>query len=375
MRKKIVLYLNVRQTIHEARAALLAAKRLEYRVILLSDKPQPLLEGCVEHIELTDSYNIEESLDTVHRLQKKFPLDGVITWGDRDVELMAAISERYNLPGPNLLAAKNARNKYHMRESLKTLQVLLPKYHRVVDEASLETAIGCVGFPAIIKPTSTSGSKGIFEIKNVNEAKKAFFLLTKIANPTQDKIFSYYGPEFIFEEYIDGNEFSVEGWVYNSDITIVGITDKETTPDYHIECQHIFPSVQKEERQRAIIKNTQSIVKKLDINNCAFHLEAKWTSNGFKLIEVAARIGGDYITSHLVPMATNINFYDQLLKIIVGEEPTTDVLYIQYAGMQSLLAKTSGKLNIIKEINSALIHPNVLHIFQEQPGLDPIFAH
>src|SRR3990167_1936603 len=367
MKEKTILYLNVRQTVHEAKAALLAAKRIGYHILLLSDKPQPILDNYVDHVEVTDTYDINKSLDVVHQLQKKFPFDGVVTWGDRDVELMAAISERYNLPGPSILSAKNARNKYRMREALKELKDLLPRYHRVTDVNSLEAAIQYVGFPAVIKPTGASGSKGIFEVRDVGEAKKSFSLLREITNPNQDKIFSYSGSELIFEEYLDGNEFSVEGLVCNNEIIIVGITDKETTQDYHIEFQHIFPSSQNEERQKIIIKNTKIIVEKLNLNNCAFHLEAKWTSNGFKLVEIAARIGGDYITSHLIPLATNINFYEQLLKIIAGDEPKLNVSYVQHVGMRSLLAKNSGKLVSISEINTALINPNILHIFQEQP--------
>ena len=36
------------------------------------------------------------------------------------------------------------------------------------------------------------------------------------------------------------------------------------------------------------------------------------------ILEIGPRLGGDFITSHLVPLSTNVNMEDQLIRIATG---------------------------------------------------------
>lgn len=366
MNRKTILYVNLRSSIDEVRSAILAARNLGHRIILLADKYPDIFKDHFLHIEITDTYDIEQTLQVACDLHEKYKFDGVITWSDRDVELVSKIADALNLPGPEVLTAKKTRNKYFMRESLESLSQLLPKYHKVTDFKSLELAIKKVGFPAVIKPTGASGSKGIFTVKNHQEAELALNKLNQVADPEKDKIFSLSGREFIFEEYLDGDEFSVEGWVFNKNITIAGITDKETTDDFHIEFQHIFPSDKQKYHQNEITQHTKNIIKSLGLDNCPFHLEAKWTSKGFKLVEIAARAGGGYITSHLVSSATDTNFHEEVIKVALGENPKVLVNVVQHSGIRCLLANNAGKLVAVSQLDIPASLPDVTHIFLEK---------
>lgn len=41
------------------------------------------------------------------------------------------------------------------------------------------------------------------------------------------------------------------------------------------------------------------------------------TKNGPKIVEIAARLGGDFITSKLVPLSTEINMVEQSLNVVM----------------------------------------------------------
>jgi biotin carboxylase len=362
---KTILFLNLRRTAHEAYAALMAVRQIECDAILISDKPYELAKPLVKFLEVVDTYDHDKVIEKVQLINQQVKIDGIVTWADRDVELVARLNEMLGLRGPSRQAAYSARNKHAMLETLAPLSDLLPRYKKITDKKCLKHAVAQVGFPAVMKPTSASGSKGIFVVHSEQEALEAFKKLQAITSPDKDPIFKFYGNEILFEEYLDGNEFSVEGWVYDSEITIVGITDKLTTDPFHLEFQHIYPSNMSFDKQDTIRSNVYKIVKQLQLNNCAFHLEAKWTSQGFKFIEIAARSGGDYITSHLIPMATNLNFYVQIIKIILGKAPEKDIPLFQYAGVRFLLAQTEGTFYGLNQVENLLDNPMIRSVFLE----------
>ena len=62
----------------------------------------------------------------------------------------------------------------------------------------------------------------------------------------------------------------------------------------------------------------------MHFENCPSHTELKINERGIFVIETSPRLGGDYITSTLVPLSTGINIEDQLLHIALGESVDTN---------------------------------------------------
>ena len=59
----------------------------------------------------------------------------------------------------------------------------------------------------------------------------------------------------------------------------------------------------------------QKVVDTLELDNCALHPEFKINERGIFLLEIGPRLGGDYITSHLVPLSTGIDIEKLLIQI------------------------------------------------------------
>ena len=51
------------------------------------------------------------------------------------------------------------------------------------------------------------------------------------------------------------------------------------------------------------------------------HTEIIITNEGPKIVELGARLGGDNITTHLVPLSTGVNMVEACIKIALGEKP------------------------------------------------------
>ena len=86
---------------------------------------------------------------------------------------------------------------------------------------------------------------------------------------------------------------------------VIQITDKLTTgAPYFVEMGHNQPSLLPKNIQQQIEKVAKMAVKALGIQNGPSHTEIKVTSEGPKIVEIGARLGGDNITTHLVPLST-----------------------------------------------------------------------
>lgn len=366
-RKPALLVVNLRRAPQEARLSLLAARRLGYDVVLMADQRTAFGE-LVAGFELVDTYDLEQALAAARSLATRFPICGVVTWADRDVELVAHIGEALGLRAPTPAAARRARNKFEMKQALAHIDGLVPRHARVTTSDELEQALPRIGFPAVLKPTGASGSKGIFVLHGPDDAEQAFEKLQEIARPEYDSIFRHFGSELILEEFVPGPEVSVEGWVCDGRVTVVGITDKWTTEPWHLELQHIHPSALPGSAQSEIRAQTKVVLETLGLDFCPFHLEGKVTPDGFRLGEVAARIGGDYIDSHLVPLSQGVDFYGQVLRLAAGETPSAEPTQtVVAAGTRFLTADEEGVFAGLRGAEQVLALPHVEHLFLETP--------
>ncbi|MFD0150626.1 ATP-grasp domain-containing protein [Streptomyces sp. NPDC055721] len=364
-----VLFVNTRRSPLEVNATALAAHRLGYDVVVLADREPPFARELVAETRVVDTFDTAAARAAALDLARRHDIQGVLTWGDRDVEFVSALAAELGLPGLPAEAARTVRNKYLTREALTAAgrSDLMPGYARVHDEASLRSAAGHVGFPAILKPTSASGSRGIHRVDGEDDLAAEYELLSAFTRPERDPIFRARPGELIYEELLGGTEHSVEGVVVGDEPRIVGITDKWVAPDYSIEYLQIHPTALDPVRQRAVEELARETVRATGMRDCAFHLECRLLPDGTaKLLEVAGRIGGGYITSHLIPLATGIDFYAATIAVATGNAPDLTPRTAFHAGSRQILSPRSGTFTGFAGLDTVLELPGVEHVAFDQ---------
>jgi biotin carboxylase len=362
-----VLFVNLRRIEREGMESLLAARRLGLDVILLGRSLPGFAAPLVHEFRQVDTYDTDLAMAAALELATRYDISGVANFTEIDVQLVATIAGRLGLPGMPVEAALKARNKYHMKESLSHLDGILPRYRRVRSLEELRDAVVETGLPAVVKPTGASGSKGIFELHKPADLEPAIARLSEIAQPTFDPVFRQFGAEFIVEEYLDGDEVSVEGFVARGEVHIVMVTDKLTTLPYHLELEHTMPSVLPAGTLAEVHARTERVIAALGFDNCAFHLEVKCGSRGVRFIEVAARPAGDYIASHLLPLASGVDFFQNVIRVAMGDplrlRPDRDL----HVGLRFLLAEHAGRFEGLDGIEVLCTEPGYQHVFFEHP--------
>jgi biotin carboxylase len=367
MTEPAILFVNLRGVPSEDRSALIAARRLGYAVDLVAPSLPAHAAGLVRQFRPADTDDPEQGLCAARALAERAAPSGVVTWGDRGVELVALIGQELGLPALSPAAGRRARHKVAMKQAVAHLPGIVGRHVRVVERSDLGPALLQVGFPAVLKPAAAAGSAGIFELRDRDQAEAAFDRLAGWLQ-TAPRPFRGGGQgELILEELIEGPEFSLEGWVHGGFVTIAGVTDKWTTDGFHLEYQHVHPSGRLDGEQRLLREGAELVVRTLGLDQCAFHLECKLTPRGFRLIEVAGRTGGDYIGSHLVPLSTGVDFHANCIRVACGRAPQMGTVDSLCAGVRFLLARSEGTLLGLDGLAEVLQMGAVEHVFMEVP--------
>lgn len=365
-----VLFVNTRRSPIEVNAAALAAHRLGLDVVLLADRQTMIAPELLAEARVVDTYDTAAAITAADELAARHDIRGVITWGERDVVLVSLLAERFGRPGLPEHAARTVRNKFLTREALARagMQDLMPGYARVQDQASLTAAARRIGFPAILKPTSASGSRGIHRVLGDQDLDREYQALRAYTRPERDPIFGNRPGELIYEELLGGSEHSVEGLVVGDEIRIVGITDKWVLPEYSTEFLKIHPTGLPAQRQRTLEQLTRATVVATGLRDCAFHLECRLLPDGSaRLLEIAGRIGGGYITSHLIPLATGVDFYAGAIAVAVGQAPDLTRRARHHAGSRQVISPRAGVFAGFSGLNQVLELPGIEHIALDQP--------
>ncbi len=221
------------------------------------------------------------------------------------------IASKLNLSGNSLHTTEISTNKYKMRSAFLENNDPSPKFILVNDVTEIEKIN--LQYPLIVKPTDRSGSRGIYKVNNFDELKNAISL-------SKNQSFEQ---KVLVEEFVEGEEYSVEYITFKGKHYFLNVTKKFTTGSPHfIETAHLEPANLDNTTMSNVKKVVEHALNTLGIKNSASHSEIKIDNNkNIKIIEIGGRMGGDCIGSDLVYYSTGIDFVKAVIDVACGIKP------------------------------------------------------
>ncbi len=295
--------------------AIKKAKELGYRIILV-DYDENAVGFSLADVKLVVSTLDQEE---VYRQALIHHPDVIITsTSDGPVRTAAYVNEKLGKkPDLSYEDALCATVKSHMRRRLQECGVPIPIYNAVDDQEGFLEAVGRLGGRCIVKPADNAGSRGVVLLDK--DERKGRDELCRIYEYSREN--SRSGTVMV-EEFMEGPEVSVEAMTVDGVTKILTITDKFITPPpYFVELCHCEPSRLPEEIQEEIRRVTLQAVAAIRLQNGPSHTEVKVTQDGVKIVELAARLGGDFITSRLVPLSTGVDMVGASVALAAGGKP------------------------------------------------------
>ena len=279
---------------------------------------------------------------------EKYGVDAIVTAAtDKPLVMMARVAEKYGFPFYSIETAQWSTDKYQMKQRFLEGGVPCARSRLI---AKVEEADDLY-YPLIVKPRDNSGSRGVKLCRNKEELQEAM----------QEALQYSHLDTVLVEEYIEGQEYSIEGLHYEGKSEVIQFTEKTTTEfPYNVELAHKQPANLTEEQKNDIRELVSKIANCMHFENCPSHTELKINERGIFIIETSPRLGGDYITSTLVPLSTGINMEDQLLNIALGGKVDTQTGRVEKASGVCFFCLPKGIVkHIDPKINEVTSWPGV----------------
>lgn len=221
------------------------------------------------------------------------------------------VAENLGLPCNKTEYVPIQTNKYKMRQALLDAGVSCPKFVLAGEDFD-ESMVANFKFPIIVKPTDRSGSRNIMKLETTDGLMKA----------VKEACATSFEKKAIVEEYLEGNEYSMETVTQNGVHHYLATTKKYTTGAPHfIETAHKQPcdlTDEINEKAKVVIMNALDALR---VENSAGHSEFKVDKDGnISIIEIGARMGGDCIGSDLVYLSTGNDFVKMVIDVALGNE-------------------------------------------------------
>ena len=240
-------------------------------------------------------------------IRKVGPPDGITTFWEDDVVLAADLAKSLGLPYHTSKAARVARSKFETQEELDRAGVAaarrevvknLTSYHAAEHAAALQAfrkAAERVGFPAVLKPVSGAAAIGTERVNSVEEAVAAYERISRLINPQTDPIFAS-NSDLLLMQYLNGHEYDVDLVVRGGKVLFSSLTDNKPTrePSFLATGSRLPSTLSKADQKKAIAHAVKSALA-LGLTDGVLHMEGKVTSEGPRLIEANARMGGAYV--------------------------------------------------------------------------------
>lgn len=289
------------------------AESMGYYVLAVDGNPKAPGFNVADKAICADIVNEE----TMLKIARDEHVDGVIhPCSEVSMAVMGRINDELGLSGISREQAICATNKHLMRKAFEKGNAPSPKSILAQDAEDAWSRLQSeFDTDAILKPSRNSGSRGIAKVSRNMDKGDFIRAYDEALSESRDH-------SVLIEQFIEGPEFSIEMIVWQGEIHVLTVTDKKTTGAPHfVELGHNQPSCFSATDVETLKAAAVAGVRALGVNNCACHAEAKLMNGKAYLMEVGARLGGDFISTELTHLSTGIDMVAAAIDVALGVEP------------------------------------------------------
>jgi hypothetical protein len=268
-------------------------------------------------LDVSDSLDVEALLAAAEAL----PLDGVLATKDRSALLAALIARRCGLPGPTPQAMLNCQYKPISRALQRAVAPKATPRFALLD--------GGVPFrvPFFVKPVVGRLSQNA---RRIDEPLDLLALADPDAYAERyARVATHAGLDpdaargYLAEELLYGDEVTLEGYVKDGRVTVIGTTDSVKYPGSNSFERFEYPTMLSPERQAELREIVERVLPALSFDGGFFNVELFVPVLGpARIIEVNGRLSSQF--DPLYRAVHGRSNYEAALALACGDEPGWD---------------------------------------------------
>ena len=315
------------------------------------------------HKYADEYYNVSTTdFESVLKVAKTTKPDFIVAYASDPAAPTASwVSEQLGLPSNSYKSVQTLAEKDLFRKFLKENGFNTPNAVSIEEKEDIEK-IKELEFPIIIKPTDSSGSKGVTRVDKEEEKIKAVEYALKFSR----------NKRVIAEEYIDsnGNQLQGDGFVENGKLMFSYLGDHHYNKGINpfVPYSTTWPSQISDCELKLVNKELSRAIELSGFKNGAINIEVRINKDGdIYIMEIGPRSGGNFVPQ-VINYSTGFNMVEGILKNINGEAITIDnnfqtkpsAYYVIHSPIDGLLDSVVIKDELkpfVKE-NHQYIHPD-----------------
>ena len=360
----VSLPLAIRQLGH--RFTFITRNPEHYRAASPVAGPHPLLQA--DRILTTETNDLSNLISFVNDAHLSDPFDGVLTSCDYYLESVAEVASRLGLPTTTPGGVRVARTKHLARAALAEAGLPNPTFAVATSWDEARLAAERIGYPLVLKPVDLCAGMYVRLVSDAAALRQGVEALEALPrNARQQPRSSCY----LLEEFLDGDEVSVETASFDGYAHVLGITDKTIAGGAaFIEHGHMFPARLDRAQAEATVDLVRKALDAVGYHHGIAHTEVKLTPDGPRIVEINARLGGNYIPD-LVRAVTGVDIRHMMVQLALGDAPsvTSHDTGVRSAAVRFLLADAAGEIGAVAGTETLTSDPNVVEWeVQARPG-------
>lgn len=257
------------------------------------------------HVDISDIHAVE---DTIRNIKPDFIIPIPI---GRYLLTTGYMNEKFNLKGIKYEATNLSTDKYLFHKKLHEAGLRNIKLYLLQPDKENICKDYDIPFPAIIKPRYGSGSRDVYYLQNKNDMKNALDLIKDIEE------------DFVLEQAVQGEEYSIDGAVINGELHITLLRKKIITPlpiRQPISSFSVLKDNQNLELYQRVYDYIEKVTQTLKYNNCLLNADLIINDHEAFTIEIAPRPSGHNLHNVFVPESTGIDIAEQYINFLLDEE-------------------------------------------------------
>lgn len=250
--------------------------------------------------------------DKILEIARKEKIDGIVTTGtDVAVITIGRVCDEMGLKGISSKAAQIATDKIKMKTAYEKFGVRTARFRFArFDMEDVRARANELTFPLIFKAVDSSGSRGIIRVDFEEEFENAVEVV-KGATRTD---------HFIIEEFLDGNEFGAQAFVYNGKIQfIMPHGDYVFRGNTGVPIGHWAPFELSEDVISDAKEQLEKAVTAMQLDNCAINADFILHNGKTYVLELGGRAGATCLVE-MVSLYYGYNYYEKIILACLGED-------------------------------------------------------
>ena len=289
-----------------------AAKRRGFHVIGADMNPRAVaVRLCDEFHEVSTSH-VDGLADLVRRVRA----DAVTTTGSEvALKATADVAARERLPfyaDPETV--RLCQDKDAMRAAYASHGVAVPEFARCTTLDDARTFARARGFPLVVKPSRGWGQRGVARVEDEEQLAPAF-------EEARAHSASVGLPSAVVESWLEGREYSVNGWIEEGRLVSYCVTERLTVPGRKplgVMLAEVYPSGLSREDEARVVDEARRGAAALGHVRGPCYSQVALGPSGCVLFETAARLGGGF-DADVTRLASGVDLYDRVLGIAIGD--------------------------------------------------------